>query len=140
MTTALESAVEAVMAVVAQVDGVRSAPTEPPEQASVFPFVVGWPGEGTFSPGPMPSMTGLHTIVLELHVNRQSLSFDMARIKPLITAIPLAIYAALLAGTLTSSQTFASIRYNLAVMEYAGIKTLGYRFALEGLKTQEDVT
>lgn len=133
----IESVVEELQGVVADISGIRAAPVYPPDAMSVYPFAVCYARSGVYQIGPPEVMTGLHTVVIEVHVARKDLARDVAGVIGYADAVPAAIFAALADGTLTSTLTIATIRYEFGPLGWAGVDTLGYRFYLEGVKTQD---
>lgn len=133
----IESVVTQLQSVVADVSGIRAAPVYPPEAMNVYPFAVCYARSGSYQIGPPEVMTGLHTIVIEVHVARRDLARDVQNLIEYVDAVPAAIFAALADGQLTALSTIANIRYEFGPMGWAGVDTLGYRFYLEGVKTQE---
>lgn len=135
----LQSALEEIMRIVAGVPGIQKAPALPPESLGVFPYAVGYPGSGELDNAPPDVMTGLHDVVLEVHVARKDLPADAARVLPYADAVPAALYLALRDGHFRSLQTFRTITYQFGGMAYNGIQTLGYRFTLQGVKIQSNI-
>lgn len=132
----LQDAIAEIMGVISGVPGIRKAPELPPESLSVFPYAVGYPGTGELANEPPDMMTGLHDVVVEVHVARKDLPVDAAQVLPYADSIPAALCAALRDAAFTTIQTWRTITYSFGGMSYNGIATLGYRFHIEGVKIQ----
>lgn len=133
----LQDAIDQIQAVVGAVSGIRKAPDEPPDQLNEFPFAVCMAASGSFRVGPPEIMQGVHTLVLEVHVARRDLTRDIQRLMPFAKSVPAAILAAYAAGTLTAVQVIGGIRYELGALGWGGFETLGLRFWIEDVKTQD---
>ncbi len=73
--------------VAAACTGIREAPDYPPEQMNDFPFLVAFPGTGTFTGGPAGMKKGLHAITMQLHIARKNLPRDVEQAAPYIESI-----------------------------------------------------
>lgn len=136
----LQLAIDQIQDEVGALSGIRGAPDEPPDSINVFPFAVCYARSGSYYIGPPDVMTGLHTIVLELHVARKDLARDVATAMGYAKSIPNAIYSALKDGSLTAISTLGDIRYEFVPMTWAGQDTIGFRFYIEEVKTQDAIT
>lgn len=136
----LQAAIDEIQAQVATVSGIRAAPDEPPEAINAFPFAVCYASSGRYSIGPPDVMHGMHSIILEVHVARVDLARDVGRAMGYAKSIPNRVFYALKAGTLPALETIGAIRYEFGAMMYAGQKTLGFRFTLENVKTDDLIT
>lgn len=121
--------------------GIRSAPPYPPGKIGVFPTSIAYAGDGVWQAGPMGVKTGLHTIVIEIHVGRADLPKDVETVMGYCESVPNLLLDKLLndnywGGTL---QTFEQIRYTFGPLGWAGISTLGFRFFVEGVKMQSAI-
>ncbi|RPI96981.1 MAG: hypothetical protein EHM39_10290 [Chloroflexi bacterium] len=136
----LQQAIDEIQAVVGAVPGIRQAPTVPPEDLSFFPFAVAFVEAGEWIIGPPELMTGLHTVVIELHVARKDLPRDVTAAMRYAKAIPNAILDAHRKAEFTAFQTFERITYEFAALGWNDTATLGFRFRIERLKTQDAIT
>ncbi len=110
--------------------GVKYAPAYPPESADAYPFAIAYPESGVFQ-----RMTdwdkGLHTIVVEIHVNPANLPTAVAAALPYIEAYPALLLAdPTLAGAVQTIQASeeAPLTYKFGRMSYAGVDTIGVQF------------
>lgn len=141
MSSTLLTAIGQLQAVVGAVAGIRRAPDTPPEKMSVFPFSVAYVTSGTWKIGPPELKTGLHNIVIEIHVSReQDLGRAIEDVMEFSESVPNAIFSAFKAGTLTALQTFDTLTYTFGPLGWAGIATVGWRFTLNTVKMQSEVT
>jgi len=136
----LQDAIDQIQAVVRAVEGIRQAPDEPPEGLNFFPFAVAYVEAGEWIIGPPELMTGLHTVVIELHVARKDLPRDVEAAMRYAKAIPNAILDAHRKAEFTAFQTFERMTYEFAALGWGGTETLGFRFRIERLKTQDAIT
>src|SRR3989304_9592417 len=74
----LDDAITQAITYIGSLSGINLAPTDPPESADDFPFVVGYPGDGEWIETPAGLKTGLHNIIIELHVARKDPPFEYA--------------------------------------------------------------
>lgn len=138
----LQDSIDRIQAVVGNLSGIRGAPDEPPEKISAFPFALCYAKSGLYKCGPAgpTKMTGLHTLVLELHVARKDLPRDVALAMAYAKSIPNALYKDFLAGTLVGVEAFVGISYAFGPLWWGGQNTLGFTFTLEGVKTMDTIT
>lgn len=129
---------EAVQQIVGALPGIRQAPELPPEQANAYPFLVCYPADGRWEGGPAGAKKGLHTLVLELHVQRVDLPRAVGAALAYAEAIPNALLAdPTLRGTVS---TFGAIQYQFGPLRYGDKDTLGFRFRITDIKQQSAVT
>ena len=136
----LQDAIDQIQGQVAAISGIRSAPTEPPDKPGAFPFAVCFTRSGVYQIGPPEVMTGLHVICVEVHVARRDLPRDVRAVMAYAKSIPDKIFSALKASSLTAISTFGDIRYEFGPMAYGGQDTIGFRFLLEDVKTQDTIS
>jgi len=122
-----------------RVQGLRAAPSRPPDGMGYYPFAVCFPAEGVLNSGPPGLVTGLHTLIIQVHLARRDLARDVASATPMIKDVANEIFAGLEDGTLDAMQTFEQIVYEFGGMEWAGQETIGVQFRIEGVKTQDEV-
>jgi hypothetical protein len=123
------------------VSGVKAAPATPPENLSgEFPFSVCYPSEGTWTEAVQGMKEALHFIVIELHLQRGALPYDVAAALNFADSVPNALFSALSTRFSGTINTFGRIRYTFGAMEWGGIKTIGWRWTLEDVKIQSAVT
>ena len=136
----LQEAIDEIQDQIGAISGIRGAPDEPPDSINAFPFAVAYVESGEYYIGPPQVMTGLHTVVVESHVARKDLERDVARAMPYAKAIPNAIFAALTNSTFTAFQTLGAIAYEFGPLDWGDVQTIGFRFRLEGVKSQDEIT
>ncbi len=137
MTEALESAVSAIVAVLANVSGLRQVPVNPPETMNVETFAIVYPLSGTISIGPIGTRRALHTIAIDLLTKRTDLARNIATLKPLIDTISNALVSEVSAGgTLFNNtiNTYGSLSYSWLTSDYAGVAVVGYQFLMSDVK------
>lgn len=121
------------------VAGIRAAPNEPPDSLKAFPFAVCHARSGHYHYGTTDVVNGIHEIWLEVHVARVGLARDVKAVMDFGDTIPMAIFRAYDAGTLTALETFQGISYEFGPMKWGDVLTLGFRFTIEGVKTQDGI-
>jgi len=143
----LQAAITQIQALSAAVSGVRpnAAPDEPPDQISHFPFVACFPESGSYEGGnPAGQMRGLHNIVVELHVARQDVQRGYREAMRFAKSLPNAWLAALGTASLNTISTFGTIRYQFGALDWGvgenATQTMGFRFVIEDVKTQDTIT
>jgi len=128
----LQSVINAIQDACLAVSGIKGAPDYAPEAINVFPFVTTYPGEGTLQFGTVDEMKALHDVIVEVHVARKDLPFDIQAVSGYVDSIPAALLSdPTLAGT---CDTFQSIRYQFSVLGWGTQQTIGYRFRVLGVK------
>lgn len=137
----LQGAIDQIQAVVGAVSGIKAAPDEPPDQINFFPFAVCYARTGRYSIGPPDTMHGIHVLWLEIHVARGAdrLDNDVAKAMAFAKSVPDAIFGAYKAGTLTALEVIQGISYEFGPLDWGGAPTLGFRFIIEGVKTQDGI-
>jgi len=133
----LQEAISQIQAEIKAISGIREAPETPPESINQFPFALCFARTGEYTIGPPEMMTGIHTIVLELHVARKDLTRDVPTAMKYAKSIPLAILVALMNRTLTAISTMERIRYEFGPLGWGGAETIGFRFYIENVMTQD---
>ena len=126
----LAQVVTAIQALVANVSGIREAPSTPPENMHDFPFAVCIPLRGDWNRESYGTCTTKHhTFRLTVHVARASLPHDYTAIIGYGDTVP----AALLADqTLTSTvDTVDALRWELGAVEYGDAQTLAWTFDID---------
>ena len=136
----LQAIIDEIQDQVGAISGIRGAPDEPPDSINAFPFAVCFVDTGEYLIGPPQVMTGLHTIIVELHVARKDLERDVQRAMVYAKSIPNAIFAAHAASTFTAFQTLTTITYEFGPLDWGDLQTIGFRFRLEGVKSQDAIT
>lgn len=136
----LQAAIDQIQSAVGGISGIRKAPDEPPDKLSQFPIAVAYASEGVYGMGPAGSMTGVHTIVVELHVARKGMPRTVQQSMVYGKSIPNAIYDALMEGNLSAISTLGTIRYEYGTLGWGDLATFGFRFFVEGVKTQDEVS
>jgi len=140
MANETRDAIAQALTYIRSLSGIRLAPAFPPEQASDFPFVTGYPGDGEHIETPAGLRTGLHNVIIELHVARKDLPFDYALAIPFVDSIPNLLFSNLTSKWAGKISTFDRISYRWGEMEWATQKTLGIQFIVQGVKIQSAVS
>lgn len=138
----LQEAIDQIQDIVGAISGIKSAPHEPPEKLSAYPFAVAYLGTGEFRAGPgRGAYTGEHSIILELHVARKNLAYDVARAMAYAKSIPNALFDAHADGTFTAFGAMVGpIRYEFGPLGWGGAETIGFRFTIEGVSTRDTIS
>jgi len=134
----LQDAIEQIQDEMISLARMRRAPDKPPEQIAAFPFAVCYPESGEYTQRSYV-MQGLHTIAIEVHVQRKDLPRDYSTAMTFAKSVPNEIFDAI-NGALSAIVTVGSISYTFGPMAYADVETLGFRFRLEGVKTEDAIS
>ena len=136
----LQSAIEDVQGTISAISGIRAAPNYPPEDATAYPFVVAYAGEGEFRTGePAGMLKYLGSIIVDLHVARKDLPRDARSAMAYHETIPNDILEdTTLGGTVSTCGPVSCS--GLIAMNYGGQDTLGLRFTIENVKIQAAFT
>lgn len=125
----LHDAITKIQGLVGAVSGIRSAPVNAPESANVFPFAVCYPESGTWEIAGTWKK-GLHTVVLEVHVQRRELPRDVsAALQYGETIVNTLFKNPALAGVVDTIKN--PIVYSFGYLEWAGQQTLGWQFRIK---------
>ena len=135
----LQQAIDQIVDAAGAVSGIRFAPDEPNDQTPTFPALLTFCERGTYRHSPIGVMTGSHTILLELHVARRDLARDVAAAMAYAKSIPNAILNAHKTSALTAIEEIGEIGYEFGPMTWAGQDTIGFRFRIQGVKTQDTI-
>jgi hypothetical protein len=112
----------------------------PPEKIGQFPFVVIYPGAGSWEYGPAGDRKALYSIVIELHVARKDLPKDAEAAMKYIESIPNAVMSTDDGDTLATT-AFNGLEFSgLITLGYADQETLGYRWTMREVKLQTVIT
>ena len=140
----LQQAIDAIQDLMGALTGMRSAPDEPPEDMSVFPFCVAYASDGTWGGfGGAGGKKGLHTIIVEVHIQRSDLPRDVAAAMAYSESVANALIGdPTLAGTVDT--IVGDITYTFGGLGWAQApgslpNTIGWRFQLV-VKQQSAIT
>lgn len=115
--------------IVASVSGIRSAPEDPPDDMSVYPFAVCFPSNGQLT-GNEDNGKDFHTLILQVHGTRKDLPRDYAAVIGYIETVGHALRDdPTLGGNVET--IVGEIEYSFGQMEWAGVQTLGPQFQFE---------
>jgi len=143
MSSALQSAIEAIQDAVLTVAGIKNAPDYAPDSVSNYPFVIAYPDNGVWKWGTAGAKTGLHNVTVELHVSRNDLTFALKELDLYVETVPDAIMSdATLAGTVDTfgGDEEIAITYQYTAFEYAGVKTVGISFTVHNIKIRSAIS
>lgn len=125
MTQSVTGAIAQLASLIGDISGIRSAPTEPPEKITAFPFAVTYAGAGTWTKPPAAhEYSG--ELVLELHVARKNLPRSTEQLMAYVQSIPEAIGENPTLNGAIMTVEFPIKFSGLTQMEYAGVETLGF--------------
>jgi hypothetical protein len=138
----LADAITQIQAVIGALEGIKAAPAAPPEQLSgEFPFSVCYPGEGDWNEAVAGLKQALHTIIVEIHLQRGDLPSDVTAALAYADSVPNALFKALgtdrLGGTIS---TFSGIHYVFGALDWGGMTNIGWRWSIQGVKIQSEVS
>lgn len=121
-----------------QIPRIRSAPDKIPESMSVFPFAVCYPRVGRLEGQSHGFGLGFHTLVLEIHVNRQILGLAVQQAQSFIEPV----FEKIISDPRLNNQisTVTEMRYTFGRLEWAGVETVGIRFEVDVKILQEAST
>jgi len=137
----VQQIVSKVQSYIGAISGMRSAPASPPDQPKMYPFSLVYPGEGEWSMEPISWKKGLHSIVIEIHVQRRDLPRDFESVVGFCESIPNALFRELVADKWDGTvDTIGTISYVFGVLGYGGMDTIGFKFTVNGVKAQSALT
>lgn len=138
----VQNVIEAIQSDMLALDGMRAAPDYPPEMINVFPFSIAYAMNGSFAPFPAGAQTGLHQIVVDVHVARKDLPRDVEKMMPWLETVSNALLRSVGLQTgdrfANTIQTFERLEYRLTHWEDIG--TVGWRFTLVNVKLSAALT
>lgn len=123
----LEMTVDELISVLGAMTGIVRAYSDPPESLNEFPCLIAYVGSGTMEAVSVGFGKGLHTVIVEIHHDRQILpqAVDEAKVWP--DRVLQALYAACSAGTLTLVWPFS---YEALPLPYNQEVHYGVRFRI----------
>jgi len=123
----LNAAIGDVISTIDAVTGVKAFDNPADAPSGQWPLGIGFPRAGRFTGGGSQQTTGYHTIVIQLHYPRSSLSKAYSTIIPYVEGIIEALHAdPTLGGTVTTIS--GDIGYSFGSMTWAEIPTIGWQF------------
>lgn len=126
MTKSITGAVAQIQTLAGALEGMRAAPSQPPEQLNVFPFALSYIGQCEVVKPSATLTIHIYTIVTEIHVARKDLPRDVAKLDSYPTLFPDAVWED---PTLDGAvDTVMSCQGNITPMVYGGIETLAWAF------------
>jgi hypothetical protein len=126
-TQSLDAAAQYVQGLIADVTGIRSAPTAPRDLEAAFPASVCFPRSGRFENPSSGLIIGYHTLVIQIHYPRVELSRAYTTIVPYLEKIAeVLIDDPTLGATVTT--IVEDIQYSFGQMAYGEVPTLGWQF------------
>lgn len=141
MAGSVQQIVSKVQSYISGLSGMRSAPASPPDQAKMFPFSLVYPGEGEWTMEPVGWKKALHSIVIEIHVQRRDLPRDFESVVGFCESVPNVLFKELVADKWDATvDTIGPITYIFGVLGYGGIDTIGFKFTVTGVKAQSALT
>ena len=136
MAKRLEDAIIALQGLVSEIDGIRDAPSEPPEKITTWPFAVAFPGDGEWIFGDASYDTGLHTLILQIHTARKDLPRDVLGIIDYgeLVREKIRSNSNIFLPDTTGAATVSAViglRYTFGFLSYGGVPTLGWAFEVD---------
>ncbi len=89
----IQDAIEALQKTVSRVAGIKQAPEYPPENINDFPFAICYARDGSWDWDSFGSVRCVANVVLEVHVARKDLPYDIERAMVFSDSVPEAILA-----------------------------------------------
>ena len=134
----LQAVVAEIQAAVDAISGIRAAPEYMPEGANVFPFSQAYVLSGEYERR-KTTMVGTHSVVVAIHVARKHLPSDIELAMRYAKSVPNAILDGLdMSGT--SVSYIGPITYTFGELFYGDTQTLGFRFVVEGIRTEDTIS
>jgi hypothetical protein len=130
MTTRLERVITAIQAKVQALEpALRSAPDQPIENVSAFPFGTTLIRRVEYSQQSGSLRTGLHTAVVQIHIARKDLPRDIVKAMPYGETLPVALLNDL---TLSGAVSHVGpVRGVFKAMEWGDQETIGWEFEID---------
>lgn len=135
MAKCLDDAIEAVLLLASQIDGLRQV-ANPKERYNVDPFAIAFPGDGTLEIGSSGMVKGLPHIILEIHKVRKDLPRDLEKVIPFFERFK-ALLAVDANRTLPDTagnatvDTIVNVDFTFGPLGFADVQTLGWTFDIE---------
>jgi hypothetical protein len=139
MANNVSSAIDEIYQTLSGVPGLRPAPAAMPTNAA-FPFAAVYPQSSVFKHAPQGVMTGLHNIVIEIHL---AMATDISRAMEAVIAfsdpVANAVFKDLIDGDYTTICTNGNITSEFVYSDWNGVQTLALRFVVQEVKVQADI-
>ena len=134
----LQDVVSEIQTAVGAVSGIRAAPEYMPEQTVTFPFSQAYVVSGEYERR-KTTMVGTHSIVVAIHVARKNMPSDIEAVMRFAKSVPNAIWGTVdMAGTSISYIT--NITYTFGELFFGDVQTIGFRFVVEGIRTEDTIS
>lgn len=128
MAGELDAAIAEIQSLLKQIPGLKSAPSQPTENASAYPFLIVFADSGTWEKESASQVKGIHTITVEIHVSRKDLPRDIERVLPFGELVKDKLFAdanATLGGTVDN--IVDEVDYTFGPIGYGGVLTIGWQ-------------
>lgn len=135
----LQDTVEELQALVRALDDVRTAPEYAPEKTSSYPAAFAFVESGWYERR-KEKLLGNHSVIIEVHVARKDLARDISTAMGLAKSVPDAIMDAWRTGSLNTLSHLGRITYTFGAMSWADTDTVGFRFTVSDVRTEDDLT
>lgn len=134
---AIDSVIGELQGRIANLTGIRSAPTEPPETINFFPFVVAYPESGIISRMDYHRKKELHNVAIEVHLARKDLPRDYDNAMSYYDNIVNEIVEDPTFGGY--AETFDEVTYEFGELGYGNTQTIGWKFIIQNIKIEETI-
>jgi hypothetical protein len=136
----LQAVVKAIQSEVGALSGIRAAPEYMPEAPNVFPFAQAFVESGSYIQR-QGTMVGTHSVVVAVHVARKDLPRDIEKAMEYAKSVPNAIIDAMRKSNLGSTVShFGNITYTFGPLQWGDVGTLGFRFVVEEIRTEDAIS
>ena len=136
----LQGFIDEVIAEVANVNGIRQAPNDPPEKISAWPIAVVYSTSGVAKNAPAQTMTTLDDVTIAVLVPLVDMARKVALLLPFRESVPMAINSKLMSTGYTNAQTFGDITHTFGPVDWAGMECFGWLFTIKSVKIQTVIT
>lgn len=139
----LADVIAELIAIVSEVPGIAGA-GEPKDAQNEYPFIVVYPGSGTWNWGTAdggrgrPGIYGPQVINLDIHVMRNNLEDNIEELKPFTDEVTLRLFAAFHEDRFNHTvHRLVAVRWNLTSLGWGSDETIGYRCMVDTVLQQE---
>lgn len=139
--TGLRDAIAELIRTIEKTQGIAKVYNPAPDVLAKYPCAVGYPQMQIHKHGPPELRTTLHTIIVEVHVEReQDLTKVIDQSMDFGDRVANDIFKAKQDGDYSTIGALGTIRAEYGPLGWGGVATTGWRFTFENVKVQEEIT
>lgn len=134
----LDTTIQELIVKLRTVEGLGHTPDYPPEKIGGFPFVVVYSGSARHLWNTSDDTRALRDIIIEVHVARRDLGYDVQQALIYAENIPLIPFTMVKDEDFTQVDTFEEVTSEFIGLGW-DVPTMGFRFTITQVKIKTDI-